>query len=61
MDVRLPPHIPFTILSGDKGFLEVERQMADSSRKMVVIDPHHKNQSLLFEQIVNAGVAKNPS
>ena len=43
MSVRLPTHIPFTVLSGDKEFLEVERQMADSARKMVVIDPQHKN------------------
>lgn len=40
MDERLPKHIPFTILSGDKGFLEIENQMKTSKRHAKVIDPH---------------------
>ncbi|XP_052774975.1 E3 SUMO-protein ligase ZNF451-like [Mya arenaria] len=40
MHERLPKHIPFTILSGDKGFLEVERQMRNEERKASVLDPH---------------------
>ena len=44
MHERLPKHIPFTIVSGDKGFIEVERQMRDSHRKAVVIDPHSAQQ-----------------
>ncbi|KAL5016975.1 hypothetical protein ScPMuIL_006564 [Solemya velum] len=40
MDERLPKSIPFTILSGDKGFNELERQMKNSDRRAVVIDPH---------------------
>ena len=43
MDERLPKHIPFTILSGDKGFIEIERQMEGSERRAVVINPHHKD------------------
>ncbi|XP_067678005.1 E3 SUMO-protein ligase ZNF451-like [Haliotis asinina] len=60
MDERLPKHIPFTILSGDKGFLEVERQMKMSSRRMVVIDPHNAEQhdnEVLYTMIVS--VANN--
>ncbi|XP_046550310.1 E3 SUMO-protein ligase ZNF451-like [Haliotis rubra] len=56
MDERLPKHIPFTILSGDKGFLEVERQMKMSSRKMVVIDPHNAEQhdnEVLYAMIIS--------
>ncbi|XP_071118901.1 E3 SUMO-protein ligase ZNF451-like [Haliotis cracherodii] len=56
MDERLPKHIPFTILSGDKGFLEVERQMKMSSRKMVVIDPHNAEQhdnEVLYTMIIS--------
>lgn len=44
MDERLPSHIAFTIMSGDKGFCEVERQMKTSVRKAVVINPHSAEQ-----------------
>ena len=44
MHERLPKHIPFTIVSGDKGFIEVERQMLESNRTAVVIDPHKAQQ-----------------
>lgn len=40
MHERLPKSIPFTIVSGDKGFLEVERQMRAEERRAIVIDPH---------------------
>jgi len=40
MHERLPKDIPFTIISGDKGFLEVERQMLNERRRAIVIDPH---------------------
>ncbi|KAL4219638.1 hypothetical protein ACF0H5_022210 [Mactra antiquata] len=40
MDERLPSNIAFTILSGDKGFMEVERQMKESTRKVLVVNPH---------------------
>lgn len=40
MDERLPQHISFTILSGDKCFYEVENQLKNSKRLTKVIDPH---------------------
>ncbi|KAK3577544.1 hypothetical protein CHS0354_026512 [Potamilus streckersoni] len=38
MDVLLPKHVPFTILSGGMCFKELERQM--TKRNIVIIDPH---------------------
>ena len=44
MDICLPSEVHFTILSGDKGFCEIERQLKTSSkRNAVVIDPHNAN------------------
>ncbi|XP_060551929.1 uncharacterized protein LOC132713376 [Ruditapes philippinarum] len=40
MDEKLPANIAFTIMSGDKGFCEVERQMRNSERKVMVVNPH---------------------
>ncbi len=45
---RLPTSIPFTILSGDKGFCEVERQMEASERRTVCINPHHKTPDMVY-------------
>lgn len=41
MNERLPTEVSFTILSGDKGFREVERQMRKCKRRVMVIDPHN--------------------
>ena len=51
MDERLPKRISFTILSGDKGFVEVERQLANTERKVAVINPHYKPARRLYEEI----------
>ena len=40
MDEKLPADIAFTIMSGDKGFCEVERQMRNAERKVMVVNPH---------------------
>ncbi|XP_052251597.1 uncharacterized protein LOC127858457 isoform X3 [Dreissena polymorpha] len=40
MHERLPKEIPFKIVSGDKGFLEVERQIKTELRTVDVVDPH---------------------
>lgn len=40
MDEKLPTDIAFTIMSGDKGFCEVERQMRSAERKVMVVNPH---------------------
>nr|XP_056712148.1 E3 SUMO-protein ligase ZNF451 [Euleptes europaea] len=40
LDEYLPKHIPFTILSGDKGFLELENQLKMTQRTTRILDPH---------------------
>ncbi|XP_014351684.1 E3 SUMO-protein ligase ZNF451 isoform X1 [Latimeria chalumnae] len=41
LDEQLPKHIPFTILSGDKGFLELEHQFKKTMRPAHILNPHH--------------------
>ncbi|XP_061479021.1 E3 SUMO-protein ligase ZNF451 isoform X2 [Rhineura floridana] len=40
LDEHLPKHIPFTILSGDKSFLELEDQLKMTQRVTRILDPH---------------------
>ncbi|GAB1605329.1 E3 SUMO-protein ligase ZNF451-like isoform X1 [Argonauta hians] len=40
MDERLPEHIKFTIMSGDKGFYEICHQFRNSQRPIQIINPH---------------------
>ncbi|XP_018429486.1 PREDICTED: E3 SUMO-protein ligase ZNF451 [Nanorana parkeri] len=40
LDERLPKQIPFTVLSGDKGFMELENQFKKTQRPAHVINPH---------------------
>ncbi|XP_070589126.1 E3 SUMO-protein ligase ZNF451 [Erythrolamprus reginae] len=40
LDEYLPKHIPFTILSGDKSFLELEDQLKTTQRLTRILDPH---------------------
>jgi hypothetical protein len=47
MDERLPSNVSFTIVSADKGFCEVERQMQQSSRSARVINPKQDTDLLL--------------
>ncbi|XP_018119888.1 zinc finger protein 451 L homeolog isoform X1 [Xenopus laevis] len=41
LDEQLPKQIPFTILSGDKGFLELESQFKKTQRSTHILNPHH--------------------
>ncbi|MEE6476565.1 hypothetical protein FKM82_011127 [Ascaphus truei] len=41
LDEQLPKQIPFTILSGDKGFLELETQFKKTQRPAHILNPHH--------------------
>ncbi|XP_077146117.1 E3 SUMO-protein ligase ZNF451 isoform X3 [Ranitomeya variabilis] len=41
LDEKLPKQIPFTILSGDKGFLELQNQFNKTQRLAHVLNPHH--------------------
>uniref|UniRef100_A0A8C5RDZ9 Zinc finger protein 451 n=1 Tax=Laticauda laticaudata TaxID=8630 RepID=A0A8C5RDZ9_LATLA len=40
LDEHLPKHIPFTILSGDKSFLELKNQLKMTQRVTRILDPH---------------------
>lgn len=55
MDERLPQKVAFTILSGDRGFIEVERQMSTTSRRTVVINPHHMEADMVYTLIKSVG------
>ncbi|KAG8581935.1 hypothetical protein GDO81_007851 [Engystomops pustulosus] len=41
LDEKLPKQIPFTILSGDKGFVELENQFKKTQRPAHILNPHH--------------------
>ncbi|KFQ33980.1 Zinc finger protein 451, partial [Merops nubicus] len=41
LDEHLPKQIPFTILSGDKSFLELETQFKMTQRSAHILNPHH--------------------
>ncbi|XP_042298860.1 E3 SUMO-protein ligase ZNF451 isoform X2 [Sceloporus undulatus] len=47
LDEHLPKHIPFTILSGDKGFLELERQLKMTQRATRILDPHKMDANVM--------------
>ncbi|XP_076189093.1 E3 SUMO-protein ligase ZNF451 [Aptenodytes patagonicus] len=41
LDEHLPKQIPFTVLSGDKSFLELETQFKMTQRSARILNPHH--------------------
>ncbi|NXT26712.1 ZN451 ligase, partial [Syrrhaptes paradoxus] len=41
LDEHLPKQIPFTVLSGDKSFLELESQFKMTQRSARILNPHH--------------------
>uniref|UniRef100_A0A8D2NG53 C2H2-type domain-containing protein n=1 Tax=Zonotrichia albicollis TaxID=44394 RepID=A0A8D2NG53_ZONAL len=41
LDEHLPKQIPFTVLSGDKSFLELENQFKMTQRSARILNPHH--------------------
>ncbi|XP_069742173.1 E3 SUMO-protein ligase ZNF451 isoform X3 [Narcine bancroftii] len=47
MDEQLPKHIPFTVLSGDKGFEELKNQLKKTMRPGHVLNPHHMEGELM--------------
>ncbi|XP_039176197.1 E3 SUMO-protein ligase ZNF451 isoform X2 [Crotalus tigris] len=48
LDEHLPKHIPFTILSGDKGFLELEDQLKMTQRVTRILDPHKIDADMMY-------------
>ena len=59
MDTSLPSSVAFTILSGDKGFLEVERLMRKSERRAVVVDPHRDSEESIYNRVTSVSFTKN--
>jgi hypothetical protein len=57
LDLQLPKHIPFTVLSGDKGFGELKTQLSSSERQIHLIDPHHEEQDMLHGILASIGQA----
>ncbi|XP_078255153.1 E3 SUMO-protein ligase ZNF451 isoform X2 [Rhinoraja longicauda] len=47
MDEQLPKHIPFTVLSGDKGFEELKNQLMKTMRPGHVLNPHQMEGELM--------------
>lgn len=48
LDEHLPKHIPFTVLSGDKSFLEIESQLKMTQRATRILDPHKFDADIMF-------------
>uniref|UniRef100_A0A2D4LNH6 C2H2-type domain-containing protein n=1 Tax=Micrurus spixii TaxID=129469 RepID=A0A2D4LNH6_9SAUR len=48
LDEHLPKHIPFTILSGDKSFLELENQLKMTQRITRILDPHKIDADMIY-------------
>ncbi|XP_032999073.1 E3 SUMO-protein ligase ZNF451 isoform X2 [Lacerta agilis] len=48
LDEHLPKHIPFTILSGDKSFLELEDQLKMTQRATRILDPHKIDADMMY-------------
>ncbi|CAB4026341.1 zinc finger 451 S homeolog isoform X2 [Paramuricea clavata] len=57
LDLQLPKHIPFTVLSGDKGFGELKTQLSSSERQIHLVDPHHEEQDMLYATLASIGQA----
>nr|XP_033792325.1 E3 SUMO-protein ligase ZNF451 isoform X2 [Geotrypetes seraphini] len=47
LDEQLPKQIPFTILSGDKGFLELESQFKKTQRPAHILNPHNIEEEMM--------------
>lgn len=48
LDEHLPKHIPFTVLSGDKSFLELEDQLKMTQRVIRILDPHKIDTDMMY-------------
>ena len=55
LDLQLPMNIPFTVLSGDKGFSELQSQLQTSPRQIHLVDPHNENQDILYAIVASIG------
>ena len=57
LDLQLPIHIAFTILSGDKSFSELKNQLKCSSRQIHNIDPHSEDPGILSGLLAGLEIA----
>ncbi|EDO31335.1 predicted protein [Nematostella vectensis] len=48
LDIMLPKSIPFTVLSGDCGFQELQNQLSRCNREIHLVNPHHKTVDTVF-------------
>lgn len=55
LDLLLPMNIPFTVLSGDKGFGELKAQLDSSPRQIHLVDPHHQEPDILHAILSSIG------
>ena len=55
LDLQLPIHIPFTVLSGDGDFSELKTQLAPSARQIHLVNPHHKDPGFLHAILASIG------
>eukprot|EP00698_Gefionella_okellyi_P002981 TRINITY_DN12814_c0_g1_i1.p1 TRINITY_DN12814_c0_g1~~TRINITY_DN12814_c0_g1_i1.p1 ORF type:complete len:638 (-),score=148.13 TRINITY_DN12814_c0_g1_i1:78-1991(-) len=55
LDCLLPKSIPFTVISGDKGFLQLKRELEALQRQCHVVSPHHQEYETLLVKLVSIG------
>ena len=55
LDLQLPIHIPFTVLSGDGDFSELKTQLAPSARQIHLVNPHRKDPRILHATLASIG------
>ncbi|XP_028395303.1 uncharacterized protein LOC114519377 [Dendronephthya gigantea] len=55
LDLQLPKHIPFTVLSGDRDFRELKEQLSLFQRQVNLIDPHQEDETKLYKTLSMIG------
>ncbi|XP_019647807.1 PREDICTED: uncharacterized protein LOC109488096 [Branchiostoma belcheri] len=55
LDERLSKDIPFTVLSGDKGFYELAHQLRMSSRRAHIVNPHAHDMDMVLGMLNSIG------
>ncbi|CAH1227780.1 ZNF451 [Branchiostoma lanceolatum] len=55
LDERLPKEVPFTVLSGDKGFYELAHQLRISSRRAHIVNPHEHDMDMVLGLLNSIG------
>jgi len=58
LNLILDQHVPITILSGDRGFIELFNQMKKTGRRLTLIDPHYIPSDVLHNILSSIGGGK---